>query len=143
MPQVEIQKFQEGLTAYLTDNILAEGWDLPVFDTPPQITDGQKDDDFPRLVIGDIESRDYGGREGDTEELFVRIHTFSATAGFTEARGFQDWMRALLHAQTFPVDGHKLVFFRREDSEIKRDPDRIIHGICDYRGVIEALPTNP
>lgn len=133
-----IQDFQIGLYTYLRADIDARGWTLPVFDTPPQVEDGQKDTDFPRLVIGDIEARDYGPREGDMEEVFLRIHTFSAMAGYTETLGFQSWLKTLLHRQTFPITGARLVMLRREGSTRTKDPDRIIHGICDYRGILEA-----
>ncbi|TCP43934.1 DUF3168 domain-containing protein [Rhodovulum marinum] len=130
---------QTALFERLSGDAALAGLGVTVCDAPAQGEDGDAAAAFPRVAIGEMDVRDVGTKGSDLFDVIVRVHTFSASGSHAEARAIQRRIFELLHRAAFAVPGHNLVMIRRERSTIDRDPDRLRHGLCEYRLLIEPL----
>lgn len=73
-------------------------------------------------------------------EALIRLHTWSRSGSFAETKAVQGRLYNLLHRVTdMTVTGHNLILIRRESSWAETDPDGItIHGVCEYRAILDA-----
>lgn len=129
---------QKALFARLSQDpdLIALG--VAVYDVAPQGADGNAEAAFPYLLIGEMDVRDAGTQSSDLFDVMIRLHSFSASGAFSDTRAIQLRAFNLLHRKTFAVEGHHLIMCRRNISSIDRDPDGIVHGVCDYRVLVEA-----
>jgi len=111
---------------------------VSIYDVPPQSEDGEPAGDFPQIAMGRMISipLDTSSRVGF--DVVIRIHTRSATGSLKECREIQAHIYKLLHREPLAVAGFNMFSLRRESSDCDRDPDRIIHGVCEFRALIET-----
>lgn len=130
---------QKALYERLSLDLGLSGLGVTVYDLPPVSEAGDIAGDFPQIACGRIipNPLDTSSRIGF--DVVIRLHTRSATQSFKECREIQSRLFDLLHKQVFAVAGFNLISLRREGSDCDRDPDRIIHGVCEYRALLETL----
>jgi hypothetical protein len=57
-----------------------------------------------------------------------------------EVKGIQSQIYTRLHRGNLTITGFNHILIQRERSEIVPTPDKSIHGVCEYRGLIERQP---
>lgn len=119
----------------LADALTAQG--LRVYDTAPQAADGGNSADFPYVEVGATEFAEFDTTTETGFDFVARIHTRSRSAGMKECKDIQGAIYSALHLVNIPVSGFSTVLLRRETSGATRASDGSIHGICEYRGLIE------
>ena len=111
---------------------------LTVYDSAPQLTDNGAAADFPYVEVGVIAFSEWDDK-GDTGFDFVaRVHTRSRSAGMKEAKDIQGQIYTRLHLGALTIEGYALTLLRRELSDVTRVSDGSFHGVCEYRGLIQA-----
>ena len=110
-----------------------------VYDIAPQATDSGNDSAFPYLTMGRIILS-----QGDTQTTVghaaqMRIHTFSRTGSLLECKTIQGEIFAALHKQVLTISGHANYSLLREDTDCWGEGDSKIHGVCEYRALIESV----
>ncbi|MDW4550882.1 DUF3168 domain-containing protein [Defluviimonas sp. D31] len=133
-------QFQVAIAARLGADPVLAGLGVAVYDVAPTNLEGEPERAYPCVEIGHIDARDAGTRSSEGLDLLVRINTFSATGSFREAREIQGRLFEILHRKQseIAVAGSHLILIRRDGSEVDRDPDGIMHGVCEYRALIET-----
>jgi hypothetical protein len=130
-PAAELQR---AIFAALSDDadLVAALGDARVFDHAPANVA------FPYVTFGRTSIYDWStGTESGTEQLFT-LHVWSKAKGKKEALAIMDAVRAALHDHSLPLDGHALVNFRLEFSEVRFDDDlSVYHGLLRFRAVTE------
>lgn len=111
---------------------------LRVYDAAPQDSDGGSTATFPYVEIGMIAFSEMDDKAVNGFEFVARIHTRSRSASMMETKELQGQVYAALHYADLPMSGQRMVLLRRETSIIQRAPDRTFHGVCEFRGQIEA-----
>lgn len=112
------------------------GLGLTVVDVAPQ---GPDSGAFPHVTVGAIVMAPWDDKGGNGFDFVARIHTRSRSAGMAEAKGIQGQIYARLHNGDLTIVGQRLVLLQRQMSEVTRATDGSIHGVCEYRGLIETL----
>ena len=109
-----------------------------VHDIAPKVEDAANSSVFPYVVMGRIvlSQADTQTKVGHTAQ--IRIHTFSRTGGMLECKGIQGAIFSALHRQTLTVSGHNNFSLLREDTDCWHEGDSKIHGVCEYRALIES-----
>lgn len=111
---------------------------LRVYDSAPQAADGASLAVFPYVEVGAIVFAEMDDKAVNGFDFVARIHTRSRSGSMAEARGIQGQIYSRLHYGELPITGQRLILLRRETSETMRAPDGSFHGVCEYRGLIEA-----
>ena len=93
---------------------------------------------FPYITFGRTSVYDWStGSESGTEQLLT-LHVWSKGRGKKEAHALMDALSARLHDAALALDGHHLVNFRLEFSEVLFDDDQSVHhGLLRFRAVTE------
>lgn len=113
------------------------GLGLRVYDVAPQSVDGASMATFPYVEVGSVVLSPWD-TAGDTGHDFVaRVHCYSRSAGMKEVKEIQGQMYDRLHRGDLTITGHALVHMQRNRSEVMRAEDGTIHGVCEYRGLID------
>lgn len=110
---------------------------VSVYDTAPQAGDGGDDALFPyvtmgRMVITPMDTKVVIGFAAQ-----IRIHTYSRTGSMLECKAIQGQIFDLLHRNELTIVGHHNVSLVREDTDCFSSQDGGIHGVCEYRALIE------
>lgn len=113
---------------------------LSVVDVGKQTADGSSATPFPYVEIGMIviNAFDTAGETGF--DYLARIHTRSRSGSMKEAKLIQGQIWARLHRGSLSVGGFNHILIQRERSEVLPAPDGSIHGVCEYRGLVEKQP---
>lgn len=107
-----------------------------IYDTAPQSADGASTGAY--ITIGySIASESDTWTKNGLSVLF-RIHTFSRSGSMLECRTIQSAIYAALHRQPLTVVGNNNYELFREDSTCFADQDSKIHGVCEYRALVEV-----
>lgn len=114
------------------------GIGLRVYDSAPQVKDGGSAGAFPYVEVGAVVMADFDTKDADGFDFVARIHTHSRSAGMKEAKNIQGQIYAALHNGELTLTGYRSVLLRREMSDVTRAADGHFHGVCEYRGLIEA-----
>lgn len=130
---------QVALYARLSGDPALSGLGVTVYDVPPVSEAGDIAGDFPQIACGKILPGPLDTTSRIGFDVVIRLHTRSSTQSFKECREIQSRIFDLLHKQVFAVAGFNLISLRREGSDCDQDPDRIIHGVCEYRALLETL----
>jgi hypothetical protein len=109
-----------------------------VYDIKPQASDHGDDTVFPYIVIGSVFIV-----EGDTQtkngfEITCRIHTHSRAGAKLECKTIQGEIYDLLHRVEMNVTGFNNYSLLRQDTDCSKKDDSEIHGICEYRALLEV-----
>ena len=109
-----------------------------VYDTAQQAGDSGDATAFPYVTMGRIVMSD-----GDTKPEIghmaqIRIHTFSRTGSTRECKTIQGKIYTALHRDEMIIAGYNNYSLLREDSDCFPDQDGKIHGVCEYRALIES-----
>lgn len=109
-----------------------------VHDIAPQDEDGGDASPFPYVTIGRsvITQNDTQTKNGFS--ALVRVHTFSRTGSMLECKNIQGAIYDALHKSELTITGFNNFSLLREDSDCFPDGDSKIHGVCEYRALIES-----
>lgn len=135
-------EFQKAIYARLSGDATLAGLGVAVVDISGQPDPGDPEAAFPRVEIGYQDAREWDTKTETGLDLLLRIHTYSASGSMREPREIQGRIYELLHRDPAGLSlpaGLRLVLLVRESSFVDRDPDRVLHGVCEYRALIEAL----
>lgn len=102
-----------------------------VYDTAPQNAN------FPYITIGRIVLSELDTQTKIGHAAQVRIHTYSRTGSMKECKDIQGAIFNALHRTTLTITGHNNFSLLREDTDCLADGDGKIHGVCEYRALIE------
>jgi len=111
---------------------------LRVYDVAPQAADGGDAGQFPYVEVGEIVFAELDDKAVNGFDFVARIHTRSRTGSMAETKTIQGQIYDRLHYGALTVAGYRLILLRRETSSVLRSADKTFHGICEYRGLIEA-----
>lgn len=129
MAEFEAQKaFYDALTAI----------GIRAYDSAQQQADGGSTAVFPYVEVGAIVMSPMDAKEKNGFDFVARLHTRSRSASMKEAKDIQAAMYAELHHGDLSITGFRCILLRRETSDVTRAADGSFHGICEYRGLIEA-----
>lgn len=122
----------------LYSKLNAAGIGAGVVDVPPQSEDGGSSVAFPYVAIGRVIYTERDTQTSVGKSFIARIHTYSRTGENSECLGIQDNIEASLHRSSLAVAGFNNFSLLMEDSDIISEVDGMIHGVCEYRGLIET-----
>lgn len=110
-----------------------------VYDLPPQVADGGDDSVFPYVTIGRIIFT-----EGDTQSAngfsaLCRIHTHSRSMSMMECKNIQGSIYDRLHRNELSLTLFNNYSLLREDTDCMVEADGRIHGVCEYRALLERI----
>ncbi len=128
--EIEIQR---GLYQALT------GIGLTAVDFAAQSADGEAAGAFPYVEIGTIVLRPWDTARETGHEFVARIHSWSRSGSALEVKTIQGQIYGRLHRGTIGVTGFNLITLQRELSDVMRTQSGAFHGVCEYRGLIEAI----
>jgi len=111
---------------------------LNVVDVGKQTTDGGSATPFPYVEIGAIILTPFDTATETGFNFVARLHTRSRSGSMAEAKGIQGQMYARLHRGLLTVTGFNFIMCQRDTSTTEYAPDGSFHGICEYRGLVEA-----
>lgn len=109
-----------------------------VFDIAPQAANGGDLSAFPFVTIGRIIITEWDTQTKLGVSALCRIHTWSRTATLLECKTVQGAIYTALHRQELTVTGFANVSLLREDTDCFPEQDGRVHGVCEYRALIEA-----
>ncbi len=133
---------QAGIFSRLSNDPDLATLGVAIYDASPQIESGDTAAAFPRVEIGYQDAREWDTRSENGLDVILRIHTFSASGSMKEAREIQSRIYALLHRQHGALaiaPAYSLTLLRRDGSDLVQETDRIFHGVCEFRALIETL----
>lgn len=108
----------------------------PVHDVAPQ------GGTLPCIVIGEIVLAPLDTKDRNGFEFVARIHVRSDGHNQLPVREVQDAIFARLHNASdgdMSISGHRLIQLRREMTDVIREAQGQMHGVCEYRGLIETV----
>ena len=111
---------------------------LRVYDVAPQAADGASLATYPYVEVGEIIFAEFDDKSVNGFDFVARIHTRSRSGSKAEAKGIQGQIYTRLHYGELTITGQRLILLRRENSFCDRSADGSLHGVCEYRGLIEA-----
>lgn len=120
----------------LFDALTALG--LTVYDSAPQRTDAGGQADYPNVTVGEIVFAPWDDKGVNGFDFVARIHTRSRSPGMKQAKDIQGAIYDRLHHGDLVIEGYALTLLRRELSDVTRVTDGSFHGVCEYRGLIQA-----
>ena len=120
----------------LFDALTALG--LRVVDRGRQAADGGAATAFPYVEIGFIVVNPFDTARELGFDYLARIHVRSRSGSMAEAKDIQGQIYARLHRGALTVAGFNHILIQRERSEVLDAPDGQFHGVCEYRGLVEA-----
>jgi hypothetical protein len=95
---------------------------------------------FPYVVIDQMQIRDWSTGTEKGFEHAVLLHIWSRYEGRREVYDIGDALREALDGAELGLEGHRLVNFTHQYSDIKRDEDgTTLHGIVRFRAVTEPM----
>jgi hypothetical protein len=96
--------------------------------------------DYPYLTIGESTLRDWSTGSEEGHEHILTLHVWSRAAGRAETHEIMGVLRSAMHEAALTVSGHRLVNFRHELSDARREADgETYHGVVRYRAVTEPV----
>ena len=108
---------------------------FPTYDVAPQ-RDVQSDQPF--VVIGEIVLVPLDTKDRIGFDFVARIHTRHEANNLLPVKRIQGAMFQRLHNGDLTITGHRLIQLRREMTDVTREAQGQIHGVCEYRGLIET-----
>ncbi len=115
------------------------GLGLTVYDAAPQAIDGGSDANWPYVEIGFISMAAFDTANSTGFDAVARIHTRSKTGSMAECKGIQGQIYERLHRGGLTLTGLQVVTMQRELSRCDRVPDSTMHGVCEYRVILDKI----
>lgn len=112
---------------------------LNVVDRAGQAADGGSATAFPYVEVGMVILNPFDTAKETGFDYLARIHTRSRSGSMAETKRIQGQIYARLHRGALNIDGFNHILVQRERSEVLTAPDGQLHGVCEYRGLIEAI----
>ena len=109
-----------------------------VYDIAPQEPDGGDTSVFPYVVMGRVVMSQADTQTKIGHAAQIRIHTFSRTGSMLEAKAIQGAIFSALHKQVLTVPGYHNYAMLREDTDCFSGGGSTVHGVCEYRALIES-----
>lgn len=97
------------------------------------------DDLPPTAEVGAIAMAPMDTKDRNGFDFVARIHIRTKAHDLGAVKEVQSAIYARLHHGDLAVAGYRTVLLRREMSDCLREAEGQIHGICEYRGLIEQL----
>lgn len=94
---------------------------------------------FPYVTIGEINLVEHDTATSNGFDAAFRIHTYSNTGSMKQCKDIQAAIYAALHKQFPAFSGYNLVNMYREQTDAMQASSGAIHGVCDYRAILETL----
>lgn len=95
---------------------------------------------MPYLVIGRSTTSDWSTATEGGEAVIFFVHVWSKDTSRSEVHALQSKIKEVLTADLPPLDGHKLINFRFQLAETRRDrTDNHFHGVMRFRAVTEPI----
>lgn len=85
------------------------------------------------IVMAPLDTKDRNGFD-----FVARIHVRAKAHDLGAVKERQAAIYARLHNGDLAITGYNTILLRRELTDCLREADGHIHGICEYRGLIEA-----
>lgn len=112
---------------------------LNVVDRAGQAADGGSATAFPYVEVGMVILNPFDTARETGFNYLARIHTRSRSGSMKQTKEIQGQIYDRLHRGALTVAGFNHILIQRESSEVMAAPDGQIHGVCEYRGLIEAI----
>ena len=109
-----------------------------IYDVAPQAADGGSLAAFPYVTIGAIVIGAFDTTTDNGFDATIRLHTFGRNGSMLECKTIQGNMYSLLHDQSLTVTGFQNFLILRNSSDCFADQDGKMHGVCEYRALIET-----
>lgn len=109
-----------------------------IYDIAPQASDSGTASAFPYIAMGRIFNNQSDTQTKTGFEVTARIHTFSRSGSMLECKTIQGKIYDLLHRANLTVAGFNSFLLLRSDSDCFPDQDGKVHGVCEYRGLVEV-----
>lgn len=109
-----------------------------VYDMAPQAADSGSTAPFPYITMGRIFMNQLDTQTENGFEVTARIHTFSRTGSMLQCKTIQGKIYDLLHRADLTVTGFNSFLLLRSDTDCFPDQDGKVHGVCEYRGLVEV-----
>lgn len=109
-----------------------------VYDVAPQSADGGDPSAFPYVTMGRAVFTQLDTQTTVGFAAQVRIHTFSRTGSMMQCKGIQGAIFSALHRVPLTIAGYNNFSLLREDTDCFPQADGMLHGVCEYRALIEA-----
>ena len=94
----------------------------------------------PYLSYGPVSMRDWSTGSNAGQEHFISISFYSRQPGFREAYALSDTVIESLESAELELDGHKLIFFRFDTAEFRRENDSLTtRALISFRALTEKL----
>lgn len=128
--------FQQGIYTALTGNAALTSVCSNVYDIAPQVADAAGG--YPYITIGATVFT-----ELDTDGIvgfaaMMRLHTYTATGRLSDCKTIQGLVFDVLHRASLTVTGYNCYSLLREDSDTTPLGDGVVHGVCEYRALLET-----
>jgi hypothetical protein len=124
---------EEAVQVALFQAIGALGY--PTYDVAPQ-RGAWPDAAF--VVIGEVVFAPLDTKDRNGFDLVARIHTRHEADNLLPVKRIQGAIYRRLHNGDLTIPGHRLILLRRVLSDVTREAQGQIHGVCEYRGLIET-----
>ncbi len=108
---------------------------LTVHDVAPQR--GAGGDLF--VTVGEVVFAPLDTKDRNGFDFVARIHVRAETGNMLPVKDAQGLIYRRLHHGDLTITGYRLILLRREMSDVIREAQGQIHGVCEYRGLIEAI----
>lgn len=109
-----------------------------VYDIAPQKSDASSSANFPYIVMGRIYPVALDTQTKNGFAMTSRIHVYSRSGSMLECKTIQGKIYDLLHRADLTVTGFNSFSLLRVDSDCFHEKDSEIHGVCEYRGLVEV-----
>lgn len=95
---------------------------------------------YPYLAYGPVTMRDWSTDSNSGQEHFISLSIYSRQPGFREAYALSDAVIDSLEHASLSLDGHKLVLFRFDAAEFRREADALTtRALVSFRALTEKL----
>lgn len=108
-----------------------------VHERGPQAVDGGDATAFPYVQIGVIVVTEMDTKNRTGFAAQVRLHTWGRST-MTEVKAIQGAIWTALHRAELTIAGFRNFVLVREDSDCTPAEDGRVHGVCEYRALIES-----
>lgn len=109
-----------------------------VYDIAPQAADGGAGGAFPYVTIGRTVITELDTQTATGFAAQMRIHTYSRSGSMKECKIIQGAIYTALHRASLTITGFNAFSLLREDTDCLSEGDGKIHGVCEYRALIET-----
>lgn len=96
------------------------------------------DEGFPFVEVGAIVLAPMDTKDRNGFDFVARVHTRSRAHDMGAVKEIQGALYARLHHGDLAITGYRTVLLRREMSDCIREAGGSLHGVCEYRGLIET-----